>query len=102
MVAGKTLKSKPGAVLPVLAGVGFVAVVAAPPAILGGGSDKQINGRGERPHLVVLRGEVPGPWRHPEPGADFLRSFPGKKTLIDNKRGLFIKLIKLTFRRAPR
>jgi len=83
------LKSKPPAVLPVLVGVGFVAVAAAPPAKLGGGSDKQINGRGERPHLVVLRGEVLGPWRHPEPGGDFLRSFPGEKTLIDKKRGLF-------------
>jgi hypothetical protein len=73
------LESKPPAVLPVLVGVGFVALGAAPPAKLGAGSDKVINGRGERPHLVVLRGKVPGPWRHPEPGGDFLRSFPGKK-----------------------
>ncbi len=72
------LKSKPPAVLPVLVGAGFVAVAAAPPAKLGGGFDKEINGRGERPHLVVLRGEVPGPWRHPEPEGDFLRSLSGK------------------------
>ena len=77
MAAGKTLKSKPSAVLRVLVGVGLVAAV--PPAKLGGGSDQEINGRGERPHLVVLRGEVPGPWRHTEPGGYFLRSVPEKK-----------------------
>jgi len=79
MVAGKMLKSKPPAVLPVLVGVGFVAVAAAPPAKLGGGSDKEINGKGERRTLLSsgAKCRVLGVIR--SPGAIFSGHFPGKK-----------------------
>jgi hypothetical protein len=62
------VKAKQLTGLLVLEAVGFVA---AAPAKWGSGSDKEINGRGEWPHLVVLGGEVAGP-------GDFLRSLAGK------------------------
>ena len=63
------MKSKLLTGLLVLSAVGFVA---AAPAKLGGGSDQEINGRGEWPHFAFPRGEVPGL-------GDFLRSLAGKK-----------------------
>jgi hypothetical protein len=79
MVAGKMLKSKPPAVLPVLVGVGFVAVAAAPPAKLGGGSDKEINGKGERRTLLSSGAKCRGLGVIRSPGAIFSGHYPEKK-----------------------